>query len=297
MKCGRSYIIATVNFKGGVGKTTIVWLLALYASQRGQEGVLVIDADAQMSLTTAVELSDTSGGWFSNEFERWYEEHKRRKKTLFHAIEAFTAPRRGQYFEFPIDQFVAFKSKERLWFIPSTPNLYWLTLEVFDREQMRFFVDAFLQKLRYSKRYPPHRFVFFDCPPSFNYLSYSVLVNCDLLLVPVNPDVFAAKGLGIMLEGLKLQIEPHPMPKVAVFMNKAKLYKGNFTRETALFWDEVRRECKRWQAEGLDIRALTTFVPERADIKRSIQKRGKLPPELENYIVRLWREIKTFLEG
>ncbi len=48
--------IATVNFKGGVGKTTITWLLAKYVAEKMGKKVLVVDTDAQMSLTLAVQL-------------------------------------------------------------------------------------------------------------------------------------------------------------------------------------------------------------------------------------------------
>ena len=39
--------IATVNFKGGVGKTTITRLLAKYASEKMNKKILVMDTDAQ----------------------------------------------------------------------------------------------------------------------------------------------------------------------------------------------------------------------------------------------------------
>ncbi len=169
-------IIATVNFKGGVGKTTLTWLLACYAPQ--SNCVLVVDADAQMSLTTAMGLAEETGRWSSSEFENWYEQHKAKKKTLFDAIEKFT---------------------DNLWFIPSTPDLYWTTLEVFNREAMQGFIPAFLRKLSRANFLPRFNYCFFDCPPSFSYLSYSILTNCDLMLVPVNPDVFADKGLSILL--------------------------------------------------------------------------------------------------
>jgi hypothetical protein len=51
--------IATVNFKGGVGKTTISWILAKYAAEKRDKKVLVIDTDAQMSLTLAVSLQES----------------------------------------------------------------------------------------------------------------------------------------------------------------------------------------------------------------------------------------------
>jgi len=68
MPVERTYIIATVNFKGGVGKTTLTWLLAKIASQ--EDNVLVVDADAQMSLTTAIELAEETGQWVSEDFKK-----------------------------------------------------------------------------------------------------------------------------------------------------------------------------------------------------------------------------------
>lgn len=70
--------IATINFKGGVGKTTITWLLAKYVADKKKKKVLVFDTDAQMSLTLAVHLQD-SGDMYS-EFEDWYENKHREKK-------------------------------------------------------------------------------------------------------------------------------------------------------------------------------------------------------------------------
>jgi chromosome partitioning protein len=48
--------IATINFKGGVGKTTVTWCLADTLSIYSNATVLMFDLDAQMSLTQAVGL-------------------------------------------------------------------------------------------------------------------------------------------------------------------------------------------------------------------------------------------------
>ena len=110
MPVERTSIIAMVNFKGGVGKTTLTWLLAKCASQ--EDNVLVIDADAQMSLTTAVELAEETGQWVSNEFKEWFEQHREKKKALINAIEKFTDA--SGRFDFPIDRYVVYKHAETL---------------------------------------------------------------------------------------------------------------------------------------------------------------------------------------
>lgn len=51
--------IAVVNFKGGVGKTTIAWLLAKYASESAGKQILIADTDAQMSLTLSVQIQES----------------------------------------------------------------------------------------------------------------------------------------------------------------------------------------------------------------------------------------------
>ncbi len=290
---GMPKVIATVNFKGGVGKTTITWLLARTASTT--DTCLVIDADAQMSLTTAAELSEDTGT-FHEDFHRWFEDHQQHRRTLFDAIDQYT--KGGVHFDFPIDGRVAFQVNDRLWLIPATSDLYWLTLEVFNRDQMQGFVPAFLRKIvRSRKGIPDIRYVFFDCPPSFTVLSFSILTNCDLMLVPVNPDIFADRGLDILLEGLELQLQPHPFPKVAVFMNRARLYRGNFTRETRLYWERVLEICQKWRNKGIPIDPLKTYVPERADIRKSIPRGGRLPLEFQRIMEDLWQETKTVLEA
>ena len=82
--------IATVNFKGGVGKTTITWLLAKYASEKMNKKILVMDTDAQMSLTMAVSLQET--GQMLRQFATWYEnsyKNKQSPKTIFRALQDY----------------------------------------------------------------------------------------------------------------------------------------------------------------------------------------------------------------
>jgi chromosome partitioning protein len=42
----RTKAIATLNFKGGVGKTTIAWLLANYLAKEEGKRALLMDMDA-----------------------------------------------------------------------------------------------------------------------------------------------------------------------------------------------------------------------------------------------------------
>lgn len=284
--------IATINFKGGVGKTTITWLLSKYIAENLGKKVLVFDTDAQMSLTMATELQEDSGRLDEN-FNKWYEDcHKGKKKTLLDAIEQYDELKKGK-FDFSIDNNFIYKLSSNLYFVPSSVDLYWLELDVFDREKLKFFIQALMGKIEHS----PFKFdyIFFDCPPNFTVLSYSVLNCVSLILVPVNPDVFASRGIGMMIDGLKLRIQPWPNPKIAVFMNKAKFYSGKPTKETATYWENTKVACKNKEDDKIKIIPLNTMIPDRVDIKRAIPK-AEFPAEFKKDFDNIAKDILTLLE-
>jgi len=283
--------IAMVNFKGGVGKTTITWLLAKYAAEKKRKKVLVIDIDAQMSLTLTVTLQE-SGAMYS-EFENWYEnQHRKKNKTILAALEKYDKIE-GGHFDFPIDSSFIYQISPNLHFIPSVVELYWLELEVFDREKVKHFIRALLGKIEHSRTFN-YDYVFFDCPPNFTALSYSVLSCSSLILIPVNPDVFASRGIGLMIDGLQLKIEPWPNPKIAVFMNKAKFHRGNLTTETEAYWRESKLVCDNKRQEGINIQAWDIYIPDRVDIKRAIPGRY-FPSDFEKNFEDLWNNVEGIL--
>jgi chromosome partitioning protein len=232
--------IATINFKGGVGKTTVTWCLAETLSTYSNANVLMCDLDAQMSLTQAIGLNEDDGS-LHPAFGTWYDKSVSSKRTIFDAIEQYTKP--GAHFDFPIAYDFIYQASKGLHFIPSVEDLYWLELDVFDRDQMKDFIRRLLGKIAHSNKVPDYDYVLFDCPPSFTLLSYSVLSSCDLVLIPVNPDFFASKGVSLLLNSLKMRIEPFPTPQIAVFMNKTKTYANAPTKEAAFYMREIARIC------------------------------------------------------
>lgn len=281
--------IATVNFKGGVGKTTLTWLLAKYAAERKGKKVLVFDTDAQMSLTLAVQLQES--GLLVREFENWYENHKRSNKTILNALEAYDSMRRG-HFDFSVGPSFIYQMSPTLHFVPSVVDLYWIELEVFDRNKVKHFIRALLGKIEHSRQFN-YDYIFFDCPPNFTALSYSVLSCSSMLLIPVNPDVFASRGVELLIDGLRFRIQPWPDPKIAVFMNRAKLYRGDLTTETRRYWIETKGVCDAKRREGVKIEAFDSYIPDRVDIKRAIPGRY-FPDWFESYFQNLWNNIERF---
>ncbi len=285
--------IATINFKGGVGKTTVTWCLGDVLSSTSNLRGLMFDLDAQMSLTQAIALNEDTG-FLHDRFAKWYQTSMERKKTIFDALDAFTNP--GQYFDFPMGFDFIYQITENFHFVPSVEDLYWLELEVFDRDGVRDFMRRILGKITNSRQLPKYDFVLFDCPPSFTLLSYSVLSCCDLVLIPVNPDFFASKGVALILNSLRMRIEPHPLPKIGIFMNKAKTWGNAPTKEVQFYMREVQRVCEEaTRTQAIDAKFFNAYIRERVGIKRAITG-GGVPGEIVNDFQNLWRECVEFIQ-
>jgi len=284
--------IATINFKGGVGKTTVTWCLGDILSSTSSMRGLMFDLDAQMSLTQAIALNENTG-FLQERFSKWYDIARQRKKTIFDALDAFTKP--VPHFDFPVGFDFIYKITDNFHFIPSVEDLYWLELEVFDRNGVKDFIRRLLGKISNSKQLPSYDFVLFDCPPSFTLLSYSVLSCCDLVLIPVNPDFFASKGVALILNSLRLRIEPHPLPKIGIFMNKAKTWSNAPTKEVQFYMREIQRVCdEAAKSQAIEARFFKSYIRERAGVKRAITG-GGVPPEMIKDFQNLWRECVEFI--
>jgi chromosome partitioning protein len=279
--------IATINFKGGVGKTTVTWCLADTLATYSDAKVLMFDLDAQMSLTQAIGLNEDSGSLYPA-FGNWYDKSLSAKRSIFDAIDQYTKPL-AAHFDFPIGYDFIYQISKSLHFVPSVEDLYWLELEVFDRDQMKDFMRRLLGKISHSGKVENYDYVLFDCPPSFTLLSYSVLSCCDLVLIPVNPDFFASRGVSLLLNSLKMRIEPHPTPQIAVFMNKTKTWANAPTKETAFYMREIDQICANARRDhGIRATFLNdAWVRERVGIKRAITG-GGVPVDLVKDFQGLW---------
>jgi chromosome partitioning protein len=282
--------IATINFKGGVGKTTCTWCLGDLLSTFGKSNVLLFDLDAQMSLTQAITLNED--GSLIQRFQTWADKSYKKKKTIFHAIEEYTSP---GIFNFGANYEFIYQISDRYHFVPSVEDLYWLALDVIPRDKMQTFMRSLLSKITWSTNMPTYDYALFDCPPSFTLLSYSVLSVCDMILIPINPDFYAAKGVPLILNMLQMQIEPLPVPKIGVFMNKAKPYGGGMTKESRFYWDSVKDICEQFSKKsGIKIRSFESPIYDRVKIKRAVTT-GGVPAEFVNDFKLLWNNIERFI--
>jgi chromosome partitioning protein len=155
-------------------------------------------------LTQSIALNEDGNPF--RDFASWYDRAKAKEKTIFNALDEFT--KTNSPFNFGINYDFIYRITQRYHFVPSVEDLYWTELELWDHEKVKYFIRRLLEKIRNSQNVPNYDFVFFNCAPSFSLLSYSVLSCCDLFLIPINQDFFAAAGLSLLLSTLRARIEP-----------------------------------------------------------------------------------------
>ena len=282
--------VATINFKGGVGKITVTWCLGDVLSTFGNSNVLLFDLDAQMSLTQAVALD--ADGSSSGKFDKWYEKSISNKRNIFSVLRRHLE---DDLTKFEPDNGFVYRLKKNYHFVPSTEQLYWLELETPDTGKGKFFVKNLLGRIQNSGSLPEYDYVLFDCPPSFTLLSYSVLTCCDLILIPFNPDFFAARGIGLLIAGLRHRIQPHPIPRLGVFANRARTWGGQPTKLARAWINDVEEACRHASDQNnLDVRFMDTWIPDRTSLRDAITNR-MTPNELVHEFRSLWSEAESML--
>lgn len=164
-------IIAIVNQKGGVGKTTTAVNLGAYLAQAGKH-VLLVDVDPQGNATSGLGIE-------AKELEHGLYEALIEQKTIFEIIK---------------------KTKQEKYHIaPSTPALAGAGVELVSLDNREFRLLRLLEAIKNEYDY-----IIIDAPPSLGLLTINSLVAADEVLIPVQSEYYALEGLGQLLETISL---------------------------------------------------------------------------------------------
>jgi chromosome partitioning protein len=280
--------VSLINFKGGVGKTTLTWCLGDYLSRVEKKRILLFDCDAQMSLTSSIQTQeDTRPG---SRFKDWLEKTEQEKTTILDALDKHILNQKKRV---SVKDLSIYEINDKYHFVPSAENLYWMSLEgKYSKSIVRSFIDILIGGINNDETRRPYDFVLFDCPPNFTPLSYSILANCDLVIVPVNPDFYAIKGVEILTKVLQLFVKPLRVPNTAVFINKAKTNNQyqltSATNDIGIRLNKLCNELSRKKA--INIKFISQPILERVAIKNSVTG-SPIPNEIIRDIQKLWEAI------
>lgn len=173
-------IIATVNAKGGVGKTTTATNLGAYLAALGKY-VLVVDTDPQANATTGL-------GIYLND-----DEHP----NLYHALV-------GDYEPEAIIRKTALLGFDVL---PAAPSLAGANVELVSVDRREFWLKTVLNKIRTNYDY-----IIIDSGPSLGMLTINSLAAAEGVIIPVQCEYYALEGLSQLLHTVDLvrsSLNPH----------------------------------------------------------------------------------------
>jgi chromosome partitioning protein len=198
-------VITVMNMKGGVGKTTVTLNLAGMLSRASVGGksalnVLMIDYDPQFNLSQAF-----------LESKKYFGLEKARKTTLSiltddpTALDPYKIQVPGNHNPPSVASLAApiykqFGKSGRLDIVPSTLDLMYVALGQATSNTAPI-EERFAKFITEAKGI--YDIVLIDCHPAGSLFTKTSLTNSDYVLIPVVPQKYAVRGIGLMMEFIK----------------------------------------------------------------------------------------------
>lgn len=164
-------VLAIINQKGGVGKSTTAINLSAALGEEGKK-CLVIDFDPQ---------GNTTSGYGIDKDELEYD--------VYDALMD----------SYPIEDLILDTCEKKVFVVPATIQLAGAEIELVSKIARESILKGMIDSVKEQFDY-----IFIDCPPSLGLLTINALSAADGLLIPIQCEYYALEGVTKLLESMKL---------------------------------------------------------------------------------------------